>query len=139
MDKQAQHISEHQGAKYLIEVVSSIDGSKANVDVYDVIEAFKKKFQAPNCQAVQHALKKLLCGGSRGKGNILEDLWGAHAALQRAIQLEETRTKAAGETLPPIDWKSPPIAHYVPLVKRHLGENIQDQVEDGYEKRELLG
>lgn len=84
-------ITEHEGKKYL-KTIKAAAGSYAEmtegirVDVYAVIEAF-----GVTCPARQHAIKKILCAGTRGKGDTIADLTGAIAALNRAIQLEEVR------------------------------------------------
>jgi hypothetical protein len=75
------------GKKYLRNVVCNVDGK---VDVYAVLEAFDVK-----CGARQHAIKKLLCSGIRGKGSCLQDLREARDAVERAIQMEESREAAA--------------------------------------------
>lgn len=67
------------GSKYLREI-SLIDGKY--VDVYAVLEAFNV-ISPP----VQHAIKKLLCAGIRGKGDELQDLQEAQDAIARAIQM----------------------------------------------------
>ena len=56
------------------------------VDVYCVLEAFKV-----TCPARQHALKKLLCTGIRGKGDALQDLKESLVAIERAIEIQENR------------------------------------------------
>lgn len=71
------------GSKYLREVTCSVDGK---VDVYAVLEAFNVV-----CPARQHAIKKLLCSGIRGKGNAVQDLEEARDAVERAIQMEQAR------------------------------------------------
>lgn len=71
------------GSKYLREVVCVV-GSK--IDVYAVLEAFDV-----HCPARQHAIKKLLCSGIRGKGNASQDLKEARDAIDRAIQMHESR------------------------------------------------
>lgn len=90
------NILNHEGRKYLRVITCSnglpIQGEDVGaypglvVDVYDVIEAF-----GITCPARVHAVKKLLCAGSRGKGDTLEDLKGVLAAVHRAIELEEAR------------------------------------------------
>lgn len=50
------------------------------VDIYEVLDAYEV-----TCPRIAHAIKKLLCPGNRGKGDILQDLIGAKAALNRAI------------------------------------------------------
>jgi len=42
---------------------------------------------AVTCPARQHAVKKLLCSGLRGKGDELADLREAIDALHRAVEL----------------------------------------------------
>lgn len=59
------------------------DGS-VTVDVYAVLEAFKV-----TCPARQHAIKKLLCAGLRGKGDSVQDLTEAGEAIARAVRLEK--------------------------------------------------
>lgn len=71
------------GSKYLRKVICDIDG---NVDVYAVLDAFNVA-----CPARQHAIKKLLCSGLRGKGDALQDLREACDAVTRAIQMQESR------------------------------------------------
>lgn len=52
-------------------------------DVYSVLVGFNV-----SCPARQHAIKKLLCAGLRGKGDALQDLREALQAVERAIELE---------------------------------------------------
>ena len=70
----------HSGLKYL-RTVQLIEGK---VDVYAVLVAFGVR-----CPARQHAIKKLLCAGLRGKGDELQDLHEAGDAVDRAIQIAE--------------------------------------------------
>ena len=70
----------HSGSKYLREV--QLIGGK--IDVYAVLVAFDVR-----CPARQHAIKKLLCAGLRGKGDELQDLHEAGDAIDRAIQIAE--------------------------------------------------
>lgn len=89
-------IDKHEGKKYLRQIQSAlpIETLKLDIDVYCVIEAFKI-----TCPAQQHALKKILCAGERGKGTKQHDFTGAIAALNRAIELENGRgnsSKASG-------------------------------------------
>ncbi|MBN50066.1 MAG: hypothetical protein CMN85_11030 [Spongiibacteraceae bacterium] len=60
-----------------------VDGK---ADVYAVLDAF-----SVTCPARQHAIKKLLCSGIRGKGDTAQDLSEAADAISRAIQMEEAR------------------------------------------------
>lgn len=67
------------GSKYLRDIPLTHDGL---VDVYAVLIAFEV-----NCPARQHAIKKLLCAGIRGKASNLQDLEEARDAISRAIEL----------------------------------------------------
>jgi len=67
------------GTKYLRVAPCAIDGQ---IDVYAVLDAFDVR-----CPARQHAIKKLLCAGIRGKNNELDDLREAEDAIKRAIQM----------------------------------------------------
>lgn len=80
-------ISNHEGKKYLREIISAVNPQDSvEIDIYAVLEAFQVY-----CPARQHALKKLLCAGSRGKGDALADLIGALASINRAIEMERGR------------------------------------------------
>lgn len=88
--------------KYLRNVYS-IHGESYFViaDVYSVLEAF-----AVVCPARQHAIKKLLCAGIRGKGDAVQDLKEAKVAMDRAIDLETIRQKQQSpDVYPPIFLK----------------------------------
>jgi hypothetical protein len=94
-------ILDHQGNKYIRTIYPAVlkDGLKVyaepiQVDVYCVLEAF-----AITCPALQHATKKLLCCGIRGKGNKMEDLLGIEAAVARAIELEKQRQQVSEHTI----------------------------------------
>lgn len=77
-------IKNHEGKKYLRKIVSATGTmSDMQVDVYAVLKAFNV-----TCPARQHAIKKLLCCGQRDKGSERDDLQGALAALNRAIELQ---------------------------------------------------
>jgi hypothetical protein len=56
------------------------------VDVYDVLVAFEV-----TCPARQHAIKKLLCAGLRGKGDTMQDLAEASMAVDRAMEIEDSK------------------------------------------------
>ena len=75
------------GSKYhrRINSVESLDESTV-VDVYAVLEAFRV-----DCPARQHAIKKLLCAGLRGKGDCRQDLHEALDSVHRALELQEQR------------------------------------------------
>lgn len=81
-------IHQHTGSKYIRRIVScdAIPYNTINVDVYSVLEAF-----AVVNPGIQHAIKKLLCAGIRGKGDCVQDLKEARDALSRAIQIEEAK------------------------------------------------
>ncbi len=83
-------IDNHEGAKYLRWIhpalVETDSDRVIRVDVYSVLEAFEVM-----CPARQHAIKKLLCAGLRGKGKELDDLVGVLAAVNRAIELQKQR------------------------------------------------
>lgn len=76
------------GSKYLRAVPCSTLG---RVDVYAVLDAFNV-----TCPARQHAVKKLLCAGLRGKADTMQDLMEARDAIDRAIQMQEAREVAHG-------------------------------------------
>lgn len=75
-------IDQHEGKKYLRTIRDARDSSKTcDVDVYSVLKAFNVT-SAPTA----HAVKKLLCAGTRGKGSTVDDLIGARDAIFRAIE-----------------------------------------------------
>ena len=74
------------GSKYLRDVPCLIRHKR--VDVYAVLDAFNV-----TCPARQHAIKKLLCAGLRGKGDVKQDLFEASDAVTRAIEMHKSRTK----------------------------------------------
>lgn len=87
----AKPITAHEGKKYLRRIdPADGTGDPVLVDVYAVLVAF-----GVTCPARAHAVKKLLCCGSRGKGGEMDDLKGALAAVSRAIDLQDARTPAA--------------------------------------------
>lgn len=77
-------IKAHSGNKYhrRIHSVQSLTES-TTVDVYSVLQAFNV-----TCPACQHAIKKLLCAGLRGKGDRMTDLKEAKDAVERAVVLQ---------------------------------------------------
>jgi hypothetical protein len=58
--------------------VIGIDGVRTTIDVYRVLVAFS--VSAPE---IQHAAKKILCAGIRGKGNEEQDISEAILSLQK--------------------------------------------------------
>ncbi len=79
------------GSKYLRSI--ALVGGK--VDVYAVLVAF-----SVTCPARQHAIKKLLCAGLRGKNSEIGDLSEARDAIERSIQIEEARARGDQDILP---------------------------------------
>ena len=79
------------GSKYLRKMHHLVEG---RADVYAVLVAFNV-----SCPARQHAIKKLLCSGIRGKGGSLQDLREAQDAISRAIQMEETRASFPSQVI----------------------------------------
>lgn len=59
----------------------TIQPTGIKIDVYSVIDAYEVR--RAGCQ---HAIKKLLCAGIRGKATELQDLREARDALDRAIE-----------------------------------------------------
>ena len=57
-------------------------------DVYDVLIAFEV-----TCPARQHAIKKLLMAGRRGKNDTQSDLYEAIDAIARAIEIDKLKPK----------------------------------------------
>lgn len=74
------------GAKYLREVPCMVEG---HADVYAVLDAFEV-----TCPARQHATKKLLLAGERGKNSEIDDLIEARDAVDRAVQMCNQRMAA---------------------------------------------
>jgi hypothetical protein len=87
-------IREHGGGKYLRRIRPADGaGGPINVDVYCVIEAYEI-----HCPALQHALKKILACGQRGKGDKVDDIHGVFDAMWRALELEkQRRAEEAGD------------------------------------------
>jgi hypothetical protein len=78
---------EHSGSKYHRKIYSCSviePGAFVTADVYNVLVGF-----GVTCPARQHAIKKLLCAGLRGKGDEKQDLSEAIDAVKRAIELLE--------------------------------------------------
>ena len=59
------------------------------IDIYDVLVAYDV-----TCPAIQHAIKKLLMPGKRGKKTKRQDLDEAAAAIERAIELLPSPSEA---------------------------------------------
>lgn len=81
-----------QGSKYIRSIPSRGGPQTFPADVYDVLRGF-----GVSCPCIQHAVKKLLCPGQRGKGSRLDDLRGALEAIQRAVEYAEA------DAAPPVE------------------------------------
>lgn len=81
-------IKASSGSKYLRPICPATEGPRIEVDVYCVLAAFNV-----TNPGLQHCIKKLLCAGLRGKGDLLTDLIQAKDALNRAIELEQNRQR----------------------------------------------
>lgn len=68
--------------------IKSLGGVMTIIDVYCVLRAFEIKEPG-----LQHAIKKLLYAGIRGRGSILQDLKEAIDAIQAEIKDIETNPK----------------------------------------------
>ena len=82
----SEDMGQQEPSKYDRSINCKRNGDGATIDVYEVLEAFEV-----TCPARQHAIKKLLCSGLRGKGDILQDLREAHEAVLRAVEMQEVR------------------------------------------------
>lgn len=90
LDIYSRPITNHGGSKYL-RTIRPADGvdEPIKVDVYAVLEAF-----GVTCPGRQHAIKKLLCAGLRGKGSQIDDLQGVFDAMWRALELQKQREQS---------------------------------------------
>ncbi len=82
----------HTGNKYLRSIRSVLDSKSCVVDVYCVLEAYDVR-----CSAIQHAVKKLLCAGIRGKASAVQDLEEARDSILRAIEMAKQRNAVADQ------------------------------------------
>ena len=78
----------HSGNKYHRQIVG-FGGDRVTVDVYRVLTAFQV-----GEPGLQHAIKKLLCAGLRGKGTAKQDLSEAVDAVLATIKSTEERTRS---------------------------------------------
>lgn len=85
-EEKRKSIRHHSGNKYLRSIRPAVlgEGEPIFVDVYCVIKAFDVTGAGQ-----QHALKKILCAGLRGKGDRMKDLNEAIDALRRAVDQEK--------------------------------------------------
>jgi len=91
-------IKDHSGNKYIRTIQGRFkDDPDTRVDVYCVVDAFEVE-----AGPIDHAIKKLLCAGLRGKGDKMQDLVESRDAISRAIEMEERRSapQAAEEQKP---------------------------------------
>jgi hypothetical protein len=87
-------MNEFSGTKYH-RMLLGIDGVTAITDVYRVLTAFNVK-----SPSIQHALKKLLCAGIRGKGDELQDFNEAIDAIKaRIIEINQINGKIKDEVV----------------------------------------
>ena len=81
------------GSKYHRKLLG-IDGRECTTDVYRVLSAFNV-----TQPAVQHAIKKLLCAGIRGKGGEVQDLSEAIDAVgARLLEIEQEKAGVDAES-----------------------------------------
>ena len=73
------------GNKYSREIVG-LDGTKVEVDVYRVLDAFDV-----TCPAMAHAIKKALCPGQRGSKPAKQDKLEAIASIESSIALTDQK------------------------------------------------
>ena len=69
-----------------LRTITNAKGESIEVDVYDVLTAFK-----PNNEALSHLVKKALCAGDRGHKNRQQDLQDIIDSAIRAKQLEQNK------------------------------------------------
>lgn len=81
------------GNKYHREIID-LNGIKATVDVYRVLDAFKT-----GSAAIDHAVKKMLCAGMRGHKDKKTDLQNAIESLQNELLLIEQKEELNKELL----------------------------------------
>lgn len=79
-------MTEHSGNKYHRKIYAVSGSTSIIVDVYCVIDAY-----GVTCPALQHAIKKILAPGQRGKADRQQDIQEAIDALSRALTLQEQR------------------------------------------------
>ena len=78
-----------KGKKYLVTIRNRHTGESIQVDVYDVLEAFKI-----TCSAMAHAIKKLLMAGKRGAKGFDKDCNEAINSVEQSKLLEKYRGMA---------------------------------------------
>lgn len=78
-------VYEQEPNKYERPIIG-LDGTKTNVDVYRVLDAFKTE-----SAAIDHAVKKLLCAGIRHQKDRKQDLEEAVKSIQAELLLMSQR------------------------------------------------
>jgi len=79
-------IERHKDVNPYHRTLHSIDGHKVVTDVYRVLDAFDT-----GSAEIDHAVKKLLCGGLRGSKGKLQDYSEAIKSIEAAIKLAEQK------------------------------------------------
>ena len=79
-------IERHKDVNPYHRTLHSIDGHKVVADVYRVLDAFDT-----GSAEIDHAVKKLLCGGLRGSKGKLQDYSEAIKSIEAAIKLAEQK------------------------------------------------
>ena len=77
----------NQSNKYNREIIG-LDGVKTTIDIYRILVAFDIKDPE-----IQHAVKKILCAGLRGKGSIEQDVSEAILSIQKYQERLEHEAK----------------------------------------------
>lgn len=80
--------------KYQRMIQHKANGPTLIVDVYDVLEAFRV-----NDQPIAHAIKKLLCAGTRGHKDKVQDLKEAIQSIERQLEKESVDKTEQAPTL----------------------------------------
>lgn len=96
-----------------------------HVDVYLLLDLYKV-----HNAAVAHAVKKLLCAGSRGAKDIRQDLVEARDSIQRAIDIiDGQKDFFAGAVL------RTPVNALVDMTERQYGQSSQEVQDNGTTER----
>lgn len=92
-DSEKPNSSEFRDGNKYHRTIIGLDGTKATVDVYRVLDAFNTC-----CSATDHAIKKMLCAGLRGHKDKLTDYDNAIESLQAAKELLVQKDSNANNT-----------------------------------------
>ena len=87
-DSKPEAVNRYMRTVKIIEVEPSAHKQviKVEVDVYDVLDAFKT-----SCPAMDHAAKKILAAGTRGYKDSVQDKNEAIQSINRSIAMEKER------------------------------------------------